>query len=435
MVYPYKQLKEETVEEIKARQLTNIKDYIEFAYHNTSYYKDLFDKNNIKIGDISSFDDLRRIPITTKEDLRKNNPRFYGTPEEEWIDMSCTSGTTGTSVYIPFTHNDMKRIAIRGAQTLRLSGINETDRIHLAMPMCAWMWMAGFGFYMCFSTAGVCVLRFGPGYSEKSLATIKNFSATAIMGVPSYLVKLGEMRERMQIETSVKRVFTIGENIMNKDLTKNALGKKLEELWKAEVFSCYGATEGTFLAVECNRFAGHHINPDELYMEILDPDTLEPVKDGEEGLVTITPLWAEGLTLLRYVNGDMSFIIPGRCPCGRMLQRVGPAFARVDQMMKVKGVMIYPEAIKNIIAGTGKIDLFQVEAYTENFSDLVRIYVPSDADEETDRKSALDLRERIRMRIGVTLEVKPISRKKLQGMIFPPGKRKPVMFVDKRSKQ
>ncbi len=435
MVYPYKSPKDETVGEIRARQLAKIKDYIEFAYHNTPYYRDLFDKNNIKPRDISSFDDFRRIPITTKDDLRKQNSGFFGAPEEEWIDMSCTSGTTGESVYIPFTRNDMKRIAVWGAQTLRLSGINETDRIHLAMPMCAWMWMAGFGFYICFSTAGVCVLRFGPGFSGKSLEIIKNLSATAIIGVPSYLVKLGEMRERMQIETSIKRVFTIGENILNKDLTKNALGKKLEELWKTEVFSCYGATEGTFLGVECDRFCGHHINPDEVYVEILDPDTLEPVKDGEEGLVTITPIGARGLTLLRYVNGDMSFIIPGRCPCGRMLQRVGPVFARIDQMMKVKGVMIYPDAIKNIIAGTGKIDLFQMEAYTENFSNLVRIYVPSYADEETDRKSAIDIRERIRLELGVTLEVKSISREILQGMIFPPGKGKPVTFVDKRSKQ
>jgi len=433
MVYPYKHPHDETIGEIKSRQITRIRDYVEFAYHNTSYYKDLFDKNNIKPDDISSFDDLRRIPITTKEDLRKHNSRFFGAPEEEWVDMAYTSGTTGASVQIPFTRDDMKRIAVRGAQTLRLSGINETDRLHLAMPMCAWMWMAGFGFYICFSTAGVCVLRFGPGYSEKSLETIKKLSATAIMGVPSYLLKLGQMRERMQIETSIKRVFTIGENLLGKDLEKNPLGEKLGQVWKADVFSCYGATEGTFLAVECDRFSGHHFNPDEVYVEILDPDTLEPVKEGEEGLVTITPIGAKGLTLLRYVNGDVSFLVPGRCPCGRMLQRAGPVFARIDQMLKIKGVMIYPDVIKNIITETGKFNLFQVEAYTENFSNLARVYIPADEDEEISKKSAIELGEKIRMKLGVTLDVIPVSREKLNGMVFPAGKRKPVTYVDKRS--
>jgi len=434
MPYQYRSIKEESEDEIKRRQLAKIKEHINYAYNNSPYYKKLFDKIKIKPYNISNYDDLRKIPPTTKQDLRDYNPDFQAAPKSKWIDMSSTSGTTGVPVYMPFTRNDLEQMALFGAQTLSLSGITSEDIVHLVMPMSAWLWMAGFGFYFCFTALGACVLRFGPGSSEKSLATMKNVGATAIMGVPSFLVKLGMEKKKMGIDLQIKRVFTIGENMLEKDLSRNAFSKKIEELWDARLFSCYGGTEGPFLTVECDRFNGQHINPYEAYFEILDPETHKPVEDGEEGLITITPLGYEGFPLIRYINGDMSFLVPGRCPCKKMLQRTGPIFARIDHMMKIKGVMIYPEVIKKIIMEFGEIGLFQVEAYTENFMDMVRVHIPERENVEKSREITMRLKEKIRRTLGVTLDVETMDSEELQRKILPPDKRKPVVFIDSRKR-
>lgn len=436
MPYPYQPFEEKTVDEIKNRQWKIMEDHIAYTYNNSPYHKDLFDREGLKPESFKSFDDLRRIPVTTKQNLRDKNPLFYAAPESEWVDINTTSGTTGKPVYMPETRKDIKRVAVGGAQTLRLSGINETDRVHLAMPMSAWLWAAGFGFYFCFATAGAMVLRFGPGYTEKSLLTMQNMKATALMAVPSFAVKMGLENKQMGLDIPLKRIFTIGENVLEKDLSHNSLGRKIKELWPGtDVFSCYGATEGPILCVECNKHCGHHINPYEAYIEILDPDTLEPVPDGEEGLVAVTPLSVEGFPLLRYINGDLSFLNPERCPCERMMQTIGPIFARNDHMMKIKGVKVYPEAIREVVSGEGLGDLIQVEAYTEKYMDQLLVYVPLPANEADPEQVALSLQDKIRRTLGVTLYVKAIPPEELRMKVMPPEKRKPVVFVDNRDKR
>ncbi len=440
MAYKYIPLKNETEEEIKIRQLEKLKKHIAFAYEHSPFYRERFDKHNLKPENISTLDDLRKIPLTTKEDLRNYNKKLFAAPQSQWIDMNTTSGTTGEPVYMPQTQHDMKNMAIWGAQTLSLSGLNENDTVHLTLPLSARLWAAGFGFYMCFTSLGVCALRFGPGFTGKSLETIQNTGATAIMAVPSYGIRMGIDKKVLNLDLPIKRFFTIGENILEKDLSKNSMGKKLQDLWGAEVYSCYGATEGPFLGVECHKFAGQHMNPDEVYVEILDPETLEPVKDGEEGLVTVTPIGVEGFPLIRYINGDVSFLVPGRCSCGRMLQRLGPIFARKDHMMKIKGVKVYPEVIKKIVEEFEDVDLFQLEAYTGDFMDLLRVYIPHlpAASGENLREKSVEraaiLQDKIRRALGVTLEVHSIDREELQKRVKPPEMRKPVVFIDNRNK-
>jgi phenylacetate-CoA ligase len=182
------------------------------------------------------------------------------------------------------------------------------------------------------------------------------------------------------------------------------------------------------------------MNPDEVYVEILDPETMEPVKDGEEGLVTVTPLGVKGFPLIRYINGDISFLVPGRCSCGRMLQRLGPIFARKDHMMKIKGVKVYPEVIKKMVEEFEDVDIFQLEAYTGDFMDLLKVCIPhlpgaedQNLLEKSTERAAL-LQDKIRRALGVTLEVRSINREELQQRVRPPEMRKPVIFLDNRKK-
>ncbi|MCE1245053.1 MAG: AMP-binding protein [Firmicutes bacterium] len=430
-MYQYKDFFRGTVEEIEQRQNGRIREMVEYAYHNSFFYREMMDIAEVKPQDVQTAGDLKKLPITRKDDLREYNDRFFAAPRSRWLDIASTSGSTGAPVYIPFTLKDMERISLYGAQTLSLSGLSGEDTVHLTLPMSAWLWMAGFGFYFCFTTLGTGVTRFGPGFSEKSIRIIQETSSTALMAAPSFALKLGREIKRKGISHSIKRIFIVGENVLDRDLKKNGLGRMIEEAWNAELFSCYGATEGCFVTVECSAHNGHHINPDEVFFEILDPDTLEPVEDGKEGLVAITPLGVEGMPLLRYMNGDRSYLIPGPCPCGNMHKRLGPILARNDHMVKIKGVMVYPDAVKNVLSENG-IVMMQVEVVEKDFANHLIVYIPAKPGDNTAFEAFIQ--EQIRRKLGVTLEVRAIEEDELNHRIMPEATRKPVVFVDNRPK-
>lgn len=430
MVYAYRRLKGKNSEEIREKRFSLVKAHLDYAYKNSTYYRKLFDSHKIDVHKIKCLEDVSKIPVTKKDDLRNHNEEFYAASKSKCIDLASTSGTTGRPVYMPMTRNDLIRTARGGAQTLLLSGIERKDVVHLALPMGAWMWMAGYGFFLCFTTLGAQVLRFGPGFTEKSVQTMKELGATVLMANPSFALKLGETARKLGIKTGIKRIFTVGESVLGPDLRKNVLGKKIEEVWSASLFSCYGTTEGPMVAVECNQFKGHHVNPYEVYVEILNPDTLRPVEPGETGLVAITPLGVEGFPLVRYLNGDLSYILPGRCGCGRMLDVMGPVLARNDQMMKIKGVLVYPESIKEVITEIDSQMCFQIEVFTQGCQDSAKILVPK----SENSKTAVILQETIHKRLGFSIPVEEIDKRTLDERIMPPGTRKPTFFVDNRDR-
>jgi phenylacetate-CoA ligase len=430
MAFAYEAFKGRSREEIAAERLGLLKRQVEYAYQNSPCYRALFDDGGIDPGRLKTLADFARIPVTTKEDVRRRNRDYFGAPAGDWVDLLTTSGTTGKPIYMPATRGDLRRVAVGASQTVALSGLCNKDVAHLTLPMSAWMWMAGYGFYLGFTTLGATVLRFGVGFSEKSVQVMKDLEATALIAAPSYAVKLGACARNMGVKTSLRRVFTVGENVLAMDFKKNSLGKKIEMLWGAELFSCYGATEGPFMAVECDRHQGHHVNPYEVYVEITDPATGESLPPGKPGIVTITPLKAEGFPLIRYATGDVAFLIDEPCPCGRMLDRLSPIYARNDQMMKIKGVLIYPDAVKDIITSVDGIDLYQMEAFTLDYSSMMRVFIPDDCA----GSPASRLGELLRARLGVSLEVSPVPRDTLQAMVTPPDSRKPLHFVDRRDR-
>lgn len=428
MVFSYLQFGHKSPDEMRKKRLEKIKQQVEYVHNNSPWYRALFKEQGVRPEDIRSYDDFSKIPVVTKDDIRRQNRDFFAAPEEEWVDITTTSGTTGQPTYMPLTRGDLYRVSVCGAQTAALSGLSSLDTMHLTLPMSAWMWMAGYGFYLMFTTIGATVLRFGPGFTEKSMSTLKSLKATALMATPSFALKLGKDIADAGIRHNVNKIYTIGENVLEKNLSHNELGAKIEKVWGAELFACYGATEGPFVSVECKRHNGHHINPLEVYVEILDPQTHKPLPHGKEGLVCITPLGSEGFPLLRYVNGDISFLVEGLCPCGKMLDRIGPIMGRMDHMMKIKGVMIYPEALKQEIHRLDIVETFQIEAFTRNYADGIRINLPAGVTPETGGI----LVEKLKRKFGVTFETAFFEDAVLKEMVFPQGSRKPRDFVDKR---
>ncbi|MCD6310511.1 MAG: AMP-binding protein [Candidatus Eremiobacteraeota bacterium] len=418
----------------KARkeQLERLKATVKYAYNNSRYFREKMDRAKFKPDKMKSFSDLKYLPVTTKNDLRENNWDIVAVPRKKWVDLLSTSGTTGQSVYIPMTKKDLRRVARWGGQTLSLMGLKKTDIVQLTLPMGSWLWMAGYGFYLCYVDFGCCVLRFGPGFTDKQIEIMEKLGTTVIHGVPSFMIRLGSAVRASGIRHHVEKVATIAENVLTMDLKKNSAGKMIEENWGAELFSTYGSTEGPIVCCECTEHQGMHVHPFEVIIEILDPDTYEPVPEGERGVITITPLGVEGFPLLRYAIGDLSFLVPGDCPCGAYGQRIGPIYARTDHMMKIKGVIVYPEVLKEIISREPLVGQFQIEAYTENFMDHIRIWCAGNG--EAGYISNL-LRKKIKESLGISVEVNVVSSTDVAARILPPGKNKPVVFLDLREKK
>ena len=419
--------------ELKARQKANLQQAVKTAYQKSRYYREVMDKLGLTPEKIKTVKDLPAIPPTFKKNLRERNWDFVCIDRGQWRDVYSTSGSTGSSVYIPLSHRDLALMGKLGGETLKLIGLTPRDLVQLTLPMGNWMWAAGHGFYYCYTSLGAGVLRFGPGFTDKQIELLENLDATVVHGIPSFLVKLGEAVKAKGAKTKVRRLVSIAENVINLELDRNRLGKKIEELWGLPLFSTYGASERPFLCGECRLRAGMHIHPDEMLVEILDPKTLEPLPEGEKGLVTFTSFKVEGFPLLRYAPGDLSFLVPGVCECGAVSQRLGPIYARTDHMMKIKGVMIYPERVSEVVAQVEEVGAFQLEAYTENFMDQLRVYftVKAGANPEA---AAKKLAVFLKHRLNISMETIPQNDKQLAERIFPPGINKAKTFLDNRSK-
>ncbi|MCL5035545.1 MAG: AMP-binding protein [Chloroflexi bacterium] len=416
----------------KKEQLERLKSTVKYTYDNSRYFNTKMKKAGFLPGKVKTIRDLSYLPVTTKKDLRENNWDIVAVPRSRWVDLVSTSGTTGQATYIPLTKKDLKRVGKWGGQTLSLMGLKKTDIVQMTLPLGSWMWMAGFGFYLCYTDFGCCVLRFGPGFTDKQIDIMEKLGSTIVHGVPSFMVRLGTAVRDSLPHHSVSKVATIGENVMSMDLKKNAMGQAIENIWEAELFSTYGCSEGPIVCGECTEHQGMHVHPFETIIEIVDPETYEPVKEGGKGVITITPLNVEAFPILRYAIGDLSFLVPGDCPCGAYGQRLGPIYSRIDHMMKIKGVVVYPEVIKEIISREPIVEQFQIEAYTENFMDNIRLWCSGKGDQ--DHISDL-LRKRIKGALGISVDVNVLSPAEVGARVMPQGINKPIVFLDAREKK
>jgi len=417
---------------LKARQRENLTKALNWAYGNSRYYRELLDQHRINHEKIKDLKDFQRLPVTIKPHLRERNWDFVCIDRSQWLDAYSTSGSTGSSVFIPLSRADLNRMAKFGGETLKLIGLNKKDLVQLTLPMGNWMWAAGHGFYYCYTSMGAGVLRFGPGFTEKQIEIMEKLEPTVVHGIPSFLVKLGEAVKTHKPRIKVKKVVSIAENVMAMDLSKNQLGRKIEALWGVPLFSTYGASEGPFLCGECRMRKGHHIHPDEMLVEILDPNTYQPLPDGEKGLLAFTSFGVKGFPLLRYIPGDLSFLLPEPCSCGAVSQMLGPIYARNDHMMKIKGVMIYPERVSEAIAQFEGVSAFQLEAYTENYMDQLRVYFAPRLESEP-ALTGQKLQNFLKQKLGIKMAVIPQDEQQLGGRIFPTGTNKAKIFLDNRS--
>lgn len=398
---------------------------------NSPFYKEMFAKANIDAVEIKTLEDLQKIPATHKEDLQQRNSDFLCVSTDKIIEYSSTSGTLGSPVTIALTENDLQRLAQNEYGSFLCADGSSADIYQLMLTLDR-QFMAGMAYYSGIRKLGAGIIRLGPGVPSLQWETIQRIKPTAIVAVPSFILKLIEFANEHHIDinaTSVKKAICIGENIRNTDFSLNILGKKITKAWNIQLYSTYASTEMQTAFTECGAGRGGHHQPELLILELLDENN-QPVAAGEPGEVTITTLGVEGMPLLRYKTGDICVYDDAPCSCGRTSLRLSPIVGRKKQMIKYKGTTLYPPALFDLLNEMEEIKDFVAEVYSNDIGmDEVLLHLlPMNTSEECDRK----IRAYLQARLRVSPHVKYITAEELQKIQFQESSRKPVKFIDKR---
>lgn len=296
--------------------------------------------------DIRTQADFEKLPFTDKGDLRQAYPLgLAAVPMEEIVRIHSSSGTTGTPVIIPYTRGDVEDWAEMFARCYRIAGVTNRDRVQITPGY--GLWTAGIGFQNGAERVGAMVVPMGPGNTEKQLKFMEDMGTTVLTATSSYALLLAEEIAKRGIRDRL----CLKKGIIGSERWGEKMRKRIASELGVQLYDIYGLTEiyGPGIGISCDYECGMHMFDDYLYYEIINPKTLEPVPDGELGELVITTLKKQGAPLIRYRTHDMTRAIPGDCPCGCKYPRIDSILGRTDDMVKVKGVLIYPAQVDNVL--------------------------------------------------------------------------------------
>jgi len=424
-------IERKSLEEIKTTQEQLLQETLSYVNQNSAYYKRLFERENINVDAIKTIEDLQQIPVTTKDDLQKNNDDFLCVPRHKIIDYCTTSGTLGDPVTFGLTDKDLDRLAYNEAISFDVAGIKEGDVVQL-MTTIDRRFVAGLAYFLGLRKLGAGVIRVGAGIPQLQWDSILKYRPNYLITVPSFLLKLIEFAENHGIDynnSGIKGAICIGEPLRNQDFSTNILAKKITDKWNIKLFSTYASTEMSTAFTECEHFKGGHHHPELIITEVLNEEN-QPVKSGESGELTITTLGVEGMPLLRFKTGDIVQLHHEPCKCGRNTLRVGPVLGRKQQMIKYKGTTLYPPAMHDVLNHFDSVENHLIEISTNELgTDEIVIKIASnDASEEL----LHEIKDYFRAKLRVTPKIEFAPAEDLQQMVFPAMSRKPVRFFDLR---
>lgn len=358
------------------------------------------------ISGISTPEDFEKLPFSEKNDLREAYPLGLMTaPEEEIVRIHSSSGTTGLPVIIPYTAKDVDDWAVMFARCYETAGITNTDRIQVTPGY--GLWTAGIGFQNGAEKLGAMVIPMGPGNTDKQLQMMTDMKSTVICATSSYALLLAEEIEKRGIKDKI----CLKKGVIGSERWGEKMRNRISSELGIELYDIYGLTEiyGPGIGINCKYDTGMHYWDDYIYIEIIDPVTLKPVPDGELGEIVITTLVKEGAPLIRYRTHDLSRIVPGDCPCGSKFPRLDTIMGRTDDMIKIKGVNVFPSQIEEILHEFSEVSSeYQLRISHLDGRDTMRIYVETNGTVDF-LDLARRIAERVKSRIGFTPLVKVVE--------------------------
>jgi phenylacetate-CoA ligase len=324
-----------------------IRSSVARAYTGSPFFRRLLDDRGVGPDAVSGRGDLTKLPFTTKEQLRAAYPLGWtAVPPSEVVRIHASSGTTGRRTVCAYTHQDLEDWVVQFARCYELAGVDTGDRVQVMVGY--GLWTAGWGFQAGAERRGAMAVPVGPGNTELQIEMMRDLGSTVLCATSSFALLLGEQLAAR----GLREELALRVGIFGSERWGEAMRRRIEETLGVETFDIYGMTElyGPGMGIECSRHDGIHYWSDYYVIEVVDPDTLEPAPDGAEGELVITTLRKEATPLLRYRTRDLSRILPGPCACGSPYPRIARLTGRTDDMVKVRGVAVFPSQIDSILS-------------------------------------------------------------------------------------
>jgi len=415
-------------EALRAIQSARLVKMVKHCYANVPFYRAKFDELGLLPGDIQSIDDLTKLPFTTKQDLRDNYPYgLFAVPKEKLVRIHASSGTTGKQTVVGYTEGDVRRWSEGVARALTAAGATKDDYIHVSYGY--GLFTGGLGLHYGAELLGATVIPVSSGNTKRQVQILQDFGSNYLCCTPSYAMFIGETLAEMGIDP---KTLPLRGGIFGAEPWTDAMRAEIERLLDIKAYDIYGTSEmaGPGVSYECGAFNGLHVCEDCFYPEIVDPDTLQPLPDGEYGELVFTCIGKEALPLLRYRMRDISALVREPCACGRTLVRMLKPKGRSDDMLIIRGVNVFPSQVEHVIVEQGFTPNYLIEVERKGTLDTMTVLVErmvTDLPGEVE-SAAKRLKEALLSALSVSAEVRLVGSKRL-----PRSEGKAVRVIDKRN--
>ena len=419
-------------EDLKQLQLERLQSTIQRVYRNVPFYRRMFDRQGIDPDSFSSIEDIKKIPFTTKNDLRENYPYgLFAVPLREIVRIHTSSGTTVMPIVFGYTKGDLKIWSELVARVLSAGGITKDDVIKIAFNY--GLFTGAFGFHYGAEKIGASVIPISIENPKKQIKIMQDYKTTALISTPSYALLIANTILEMDINPNS---LSLKFGLFGAEPWSERMRKEIEEKLKITATDNYGLSEvmGPGVSGESLEKNGLHINEDHFLFEILDPHTLEPLEEGQTGELVITTLTKEAFPVLRFRTGDLTRFLSGQCPCGRTLRRIDRIMGRTDDMIIIRGLKIFPSQIEAILYEIeGKQPNYQIILERQSGIDSITILLEVTEDIFSDvmkEQSQLIniIKDRLSSEFGLSFNVKLAEKRSLEKI---DGKLKKV--IDRRN--
>lgn len=405
-------------EDLEALQLKRLKAVVERVYYNVPFYKKKFDELGVRPEHIKSLADVKYLPFTEKQDLRNNYPfGLFAVPKENVVRIHASSGTTGKATVVGYTQRDVNNWAELMARSFMAAGVTRRDIIHNAYGY--GLFTGGLGAHYGAEKLGATIVPVSGGGTKRQIMLLNDFKATVICCTPSYALHLYDVAQEAGVDFKELSLHT---GIFGAEPWTEEMRREIEAKLHLTALDIYGLSEvlGPGVAMECRTAqSGLHIWEDHFLVEIIDPDTLEPLPYGEKGELVITTITKEAQPLIRYRTRDLTSLNPIPCKCGRTHVRMNKVLGRSDDMLIIRGVNVFPSQIEAILLETeGLSPHYQLILRREDSMDTLEIQVEVDERIFSDKIRNLQLLEtkiqkNIKEFLGVTTKVRLVEPKSI----------------------
>ena len=407
-----------TADELARLQLERLQKTLRRVATHVPFYRNKFKHDKIDVDSLNLLDDIRKLPFTTKQDLRDNYPYgMFAVPLRDVVRIHSSSGTTGMATVVGYTQKDIDTWSNLIARILPAAGVRAHDVIQRAFGY--GLFTGGFGLHYGAEKLGASVIPISSGNTRRQIQIMQDFKTTALVCTPSYALKIADVMMDLGINPNgLSLQFGLFGAEPWSEKMRQEIGSRLGIL----ATDNYGLSEvmGPGVAGECQQCNGLHVNEDHFLMEILDPVTLDPVEPGEHGELVITTLTKEAFPVIRYRTRDLTRLLPEPCPCGRTFSRIERITGRTDDMLIIKGVNVFPTQIESILFDIeGTQPHYNLIVERENNEDkltvMIEVVESIFFDQMKKQRTLVDsIKKRLASELGVGVNVKLVEERSLE---------------------